>query len=1317
MKHKFSLFLAAICYASMFASTGALSGGFSINGNYDRVQFSKGNLQYKPSTKTFQFAEHQYEYIGEDNAGISDSYNGWIDLFGWGTGNYPAKASTDCKEYTLFYDWGKYAIKNGGNASNLWRTLTSDEWAFIIGKRAHADKLFGLGRVDGVKGLILLPDNWTTPEDLSFLSAGESGLWEKLKDNHTGYIEYLPHGESDGDDYTNNHYTLAEWEKMEEAGAVFLPAAGIRYADEVSPWVGERGYYWSATWTEGNSLDCPNMYQLYFAKRKIELARWDGREGASVRLVQTYSGSVPLDKFTVTFKDWDGKVLKVQEVQIGQAATAPDDPEKDGYMFLDWDTDFSNVIEDITITAKYMRKGAFVINEKEDRIQFSKGNLQYQPSSKTWRFAKHQWDLVGGQSAEDQDVRIGNVYEGEKRCTNKNISSDYNGWIDLFGWGTGNNPLNTSSAAGSYSKFVDWGENPISNGGNVMNAWRTLTHEEWDYILFKRPNADSLCSFAKIPDYYIPVLVLLPDDWESPEGVSFVGMKNLPSSTIGESAYTGQLTIKKDPMTCVDDVNNLSREELEKMEEAGAVFLPVTGYREGTLFYCPQFYYESLYWSSSNDQYIVKTYTARSCGDANHVYGSSATPQTGCAVRLVQPYDGKKIISSKTCGEDLTWKLSNDSSVLIIIGTGDMTDFEAGKAPWYKAKYKIRHIILPEAITSIGDYAFKDCAEIQNPIVLPEGVTKIGESAFEGCWRIPFLTIGSNVTAIGDDAFYECSGLMQIICKNATPPEISSWGAFYAVNTAVPIYVPTEESIKAYKDATGWKHFTNFICDKDIAEAVGVIAKIEAIGEVEYSGNCKDLIVAAREAYDALSDAAKSIISASKYKVLTDAEAKYDELKKTAEDQKIANIVISLIDAIGEVEYSGECKGNIDAARGAYDALTDDQKALITDEQYKVLTNAEAKYGGLKTAGDKEAADYVIGKIDAIGEVAYTDESKALIDAAREAYDDLIKDQQALITDEQYKVLTDAEAKYAELKEAAEEKAAADKKSADAVVGKIEAIGEVAYTDESKALIDAAREAYDALTDDQKALVTDEQFKVLTDAEAKYTELKEAAEKAAADKKSADAAVGKIEAIGEVAYTDESKALIDAAREAYDALTDDQKALITDEQLKVLTDAEKAYDDLKKAAEEFIALIPQNLNVTLEDKDGDVAITLSWDKVNGVISYELRMSIGEKELFSQNTMTLNVITRQLLAIEKEYKLTPGTYSIDWSVRSTDALGNPMSDWAQGESFEVTIKDTGTGIDVVNSQQPNANSQKVLRDGVLYIMYNGTMYNVQGQRVK
>jgi uncharacterized repeat protein (TIGR02543 family) len=146
---------------------------------------------------------------------------------------------------------------------------------------------------------------------------------------------------------------------------------------------------------------------------------------------------------------------------------------------------------------------------------------------------------------------------------------------------------------------------------------------------------------------------------------------------------------------------------------------------------------------------------------------------------------------------------------------------------------------------------------------------------------------------------------------------------------------------------------------------------------------------------------------------------------------------------------------------------------------------------------------------------------------------------------------------------------------------------------------------------------------------------------------------------------------------------------------------------------------PKNLKAALLEQNDDVMITLSWDKVDGAASYELRVAIGENELFSQNTMTLNVISSLLSTIEKEYQLTQGTFTIDWFVRSTDGMGNPISDWAQGESFEVTIKDTGTGIDVVNSQvrPANANSQKVLIDGVLYIMHNGTMYNVQGQRVK
>jgi CHASE3 domain sensor protein len=268
------------------------------------------------------------------------------------------------------------------------------------------------------------------------------------------------------------------------------------------------------------------------------------------------------------------------------------------------------------------------------------------------------------------------------------------------------------------------------------------------------------------------------------------------------------------------------------------------------------------------------------------------------------------------------------------------------------------------------------------------------------------------------------------------------------------------------------------------------------------------------------------------------------------------------IDAIGTVAYTDASKTLIDAARSAYNALTTDQKGLVTN--FATLEAAEKTYADLKAAAEKAAADKaaakaVDDKIAAIGTVTYTDASKALIDAARSAYDALTADQKALIT--KLAVLEAAEKTYADLKAAAE-KAAADKAAAKAVDDKIAAIGTVTYTDASKALIDAARSAYNALTADQKALVT--KLPVLEAAEKTYADLKAAAEKAAADKAAAKAVDDKIDAIGIVEYTDASKALIDAARAAYEALTDDQKALVT--KLAVLEAAEQTYEDLKAAA-------------------------------------------------------------------------------------------------------------------------------------------------------
>ena len=222
---------------------GALPGLFSVSAT-QQVHFSQGNLQYQASTKTWRFAEHQYDFVGtqtadnfgyyggnvsgSDNRNISSTYNGWIDLFGWGTGGNPTLSPSYPEGYGTFVDWGCNAISNGGNTTNLWRTLTIAEWNYLLNTRTDASSKCGTGNINGVGGLIILPDSWILPSECSFTS----GFCSPSGDNYP--------------DWTHNSYTLAQWAQMEAAGAVFLPAAGYRLGTYVHD-VGNFGGYWSST--------------------------------------------------------------------------------------------------------------------------------------------------------------------------------------------------------------------------------------------------------------------------------------------------------------------------------------------------------------------------------------------------------------------------------------------------------------------------------------------------------------------------------------------------------------------------------------------------------------------------------------------------------------------------------------------------------------------------------------------------------------------------------------------------------------------------------------------------------------------------------------------------------------------------------------------------------------------------------------------------------------------------------------------------------------------------------------------------------------
>jgi len=340
-----------------------------------------------------------------------------------------------------------------------------------------------------------------------------------------------------------------------------------------------------------------------------------------------------------------------------------------------------------------------------------------------------------------------------------------------------------------------------------------------------------------------------------------------------------------------------------------------------------------------------------------------------------------------------------------------------------------------------------------------------------------------------------------------------------------------DSSIKISEEVTYSSGIIDFDMEADKKAAKAVDELINAIGEVTLES--EEAINTAREAYDALTDNQKAYVEG--LSILEEAEIAFT----IAIANKIAvETVIAKIDAIGEVIYP-DSKEAIDEAKEAYDELSDDLKAQVTNAG--VLEEAVAKYAKLEA--DYNAVQTVIEKIDAIGEVVYPDSGKA-IDEAQKAYDELSGDLKAQVTN--INVLEAAKVKYAELE--------ADYNVAKAVIEKIDAIGEVVYPD-SKEAIDEAQKAYDELSESHKALVSN--INVLEEAVAKYAELE-------ANYNAVQAVIAKIDVIGEVTYPD-SKEAIDEAQKAYDELSDDLKAQVTN--INVLEAAKAKYEELKPKAE------------------------------------------------------------------------------------------------------------------------------------------------------
>ena len=258
--------------------TGALNGLFSVSAT-QQVRFSQGNLQYIGSAAPpyWKFANHQWDYLGgEQGAGVATAD---YDLFGWGTSGYNHGAKCyqpwSCENNTSKYyayggeyknlfdesgkaDWGYNAISNGGGEENKWRTLSRPEWEYILNTRATSTGIrYAKAKVHDVNGVILLPDDWSS-------------------DTYS-----LSNTNSSGASYSSNTVSATQWNTLEQAGAVFLPAAGKRIGGGFHD-VGSKGYYWSASHEDTYNAKC-----MYFdGSNLLAYDKYNRHNGQSVRLVR-----------------------------------------------------------------------------------------------------------------------------------------------------------------------------------------------------------------------------------------------------------------------------------------------------------------------------------------------------------------------------------------------------------------------------------------------------------------------------------------------------------------------------------------------------------------------------------------------------------------------------------------------------------------------------------------------------------------------------------------------------------------------------------------------------------------------------------------------------------------------------------------------------------------------------------------------------------------------------------------------------------------------------------------------------------------------
>lgn len=585
-------------------------------------------------------------------------------------------------------DWGVYnAISNGGDEPDLWRTLTADEWQYLL---QNNDWTIGKIGKDSVVCLILIPEDFKVPAEISLKMPTK-----EYKDGKYSFEE---------DYFADNVFSADDFTQLERLGAVALPSGGRRIGSKVQTY---RGFYWSSSAATDEVRKALGFQ--FDAKAVLPNNEFYRYYGSVVRLVQNemvdvkflnYDGSVLLNTavrrwnlpsftgtpqressriYSYTFIGWDKDIAPAYKNIVYTAEydsfkvpytsvftvegkefltltdcafdSVPDSipnvfyTEEGKYRFDSWNRDMSKIANDTLIyTAVFdscfrMKKNgairkAYKVSDTTT-VFFSQGNLQFnamEGSHKTadstargtWHFAENQFDFIG-------------------KFDNEKVDSLYDGLIDYFSWGTSGwnsgakvyqpwsispksndfllGKLDTVSLVGDYAN-ADWGVyNAISNGGDQPGMWRTLTTDEWQYLVLH--NRWTLGEITSDDGDNILCFMLIPEDFKAPENLT---VKELETTEVvkqfEKTEYEGNLYTK---------------DQFQQLEDSGVVALPLFSSRicdDGYKVAVPEDGGLGFYWSSSaKDDARAYLFVCTSIG-VNTMYDFSKS--YGLFVRLVK---------------------------------------------------------------------------------------------------------------------------------------------------------------------------------------------------------------------------------------------------------------------------------------------------------------------------------------------------------------------------------------------------------------------------------------------------------------------------------------------------------------------------------------------------------------------------------------------------------------------------------------------------------------------------------------------------------